>query len=104
MHERIEIYLATVRRDSLLAKCVLLLRILQPESGIRGGFVYDSKRLELIESLRNDCAHGRVGIAEFSQIKSNLNYLHDVGTYFVDLVAAKYNIKLDETETATNTT
>lgn len=101
VQERIAIHLETIRRESLLAKCILLLRILQPTTGNCSGFVYDSARVKRIESLRNDCAHGRVGLVDFSQIEGDLQYLREVGMYFIDSVGSRYHAELTHTESTT---
>lgn len=97
LREQALVYLETMERQSLVHKTRTMFRILKDPSLETSDF--DEIRVKRIENLRNDCAHGRVDVADFSTYYEDLSYLKTVGNFFVNAIAKKYNIpnpKFDE--------
>jgi len=91
----LEDYIHKFERDSLLEKINAMLSVLKPASGKLQGYSYDESRLSRIDRLRNDCAHGRVDVSDFSQVYNDIEYLRSTGEFFVALLAEKHQVALD---------
>lgn len=88
--ERIDAFLHLMDRQSLVERTRTIFRLINDSDLPRG--IFDEARVDRIERLRNDCAHGRVDVADFSTINDDLDYLRQIGEFFIDTVAAKFGI------------
>jgi len=88
-------YLHKFSRDSLLEKIRDMLSVLKPESGKLHGYTYDEAKLKTIDQLRNDSAHGRIGVTDFSNVYSDIEYLRSTGEFFLSMLAEKHQTTLD---------
>lgn len=88
-------YIKKFERDSLLEKLKAMLSVLRPASGQVQQYRYDESRLTRIDRLRNDCAHGRVDISDFSLVYNDIEYLRSTGEFFLSLLADKHQVTLD---------
>ncbi len=94
LNDRIESFLIQMDRQSLVERTRTIFRLIN-DSTISSG-IFDEQKIERIEKLRNDCAHGRVGIADFSTIHADLEYLHEVAEFFIETVAKKFEIPYEK--------
>jgi len=90
-----EKYLDTFSREPLPEKVKILLSVLKPNSGQYNDYKYDQEKLIRIDSLRHECAHGGIDLADFSSIYYDIDYLKDTGEFFLHLMATKHKITLD---------
>jgi hypothetical protein len=86
-------YLGEMERQSLVEKTRTLFRVLRPTPSPRKSFTFDEARVKRIEDLRNHCAHGSVDVTDFSTFYEDLEYLRQVGEYFIEIVANKFSLK-----------
>lgn len=88
-------YLDTFSREPLPEKTKILLSVLRPDSGQYNGYKYNQENLIRIDSLRHECAHGGIDLADFSNIYNDIDYLKSTGEFFLHLMASKHKITLD---------
>ena len=91
LSEQIESYLAQMDRQSLVEKTRALFRLINNQSLSSQG-KFDEAKVRRIEGLRNHCAHGRVDLADFSTVSDDIDYLREIGEFFIDAAAKTYNI------------
>lgn len=88
--ERIKAFLLLMERQSLSEITRNIFRLINDPDIPRG--VFDESRVDRIEKLRNDCAHGRLDAADFSMINEDLEYLRQIAEVFIDIVSQKFDI------------
>jgi hypothetical protein len=92
-------YLARLDRESLLTKCDLLLRAMQPPSlrGVLKGFTYSRERLLKIDQLRHDLVHKLAFHRKSKQPMAKVRYLFNTGHFFHNLLAIRYKLHTIQT-------
>ena len=93
IQELIREYINSFERFSLCSKANILLSIFKPKSQ-NDSFKFSQEKLGKIDKIRHGCAHGRIGVVDFSTFKSDLSYLIDTGSYFIQLGAKKYSLNI----------
>lgn len=84
-------FLESIERQPLAKHAILLTRFLKRAPTMMSR--YDQKRVERIENIRNDCAHGRVDVTDFSVIDDDIDYLFQMGEGFIEACAAHWDIQ-----------
>ena len=96
LQQKIDDRLTQFERDTLLSKTTTLFRVYQPTATALDGYGFSQPRLERIDKLRHQCAHGGCDVADFSQFEDDIDYLTRTGEYFIRGAADALGITLFE--------
>lgn len=94
LQQKIDDKLACFEREPLLSKTTVLFRVYQPTATALVGYGFSRSRLERIDQLRHQCAHGGCDVADFSQFEDDIDYLTRTGEYFIQAAADALGIKM----------
>jgi hypothetical protein len=88
-------HLATLQRQSLLAKIDRLFQLCQPEasSTLVKGYVYDRERVRAIDEERHSIVHGDVNSP--AGVPEKVDFLRDTGLYLLGIVTSRYGVKVN---------
>lgn len=91
-------FLGQLEKDSLLRKLDILHTVCKPDAGqvLVDGFTYDRERIEKLDSLRHDVAHGRHVKCPLPNGDADLEYLHGACAYVIALVHMRYDVRVDD--------
>jgi len=94
LDEKIDEYIDWLSRQSLLKKTRDIFRLLAPSQIACQAldFKFSEEVVRKIESMRNDCAHGRIGVSNLSDADQHVDYLIDLGEFFINLSALSLNL------------
>ncbi|WP_236888341.1 HEPN domain-containing protein [Desulfoluna limicola] len=81
-----------LKKESLLKKIDILLSIFKPNDGTMGDYKFDKEKIQHIDNLRHQYAHGKTGEPKIDETFSSIEYLIKTGDYFLSLMSEKYDV------------
>jgi hypothetical protein len=94
--ERLNAFVDTLSRESLIKKTDRLFQVCPPDRAYsRKGYRFDRERLVTLDGLRHDIVHGDRPRAPIDDVAAAIDFMHETGLFFFGMVNHRYGLKLD---------
>lgn len=90
-------YVESLDRESIIAKAQKLFEICQPPAGFSPlhNYNYDNERLKLLDDLRHEIIHKSTSVPVLPSGDDDIRFLQNTANYYMAVVNEKYKLKLD---------